>query len=129
MAKLDERRLGIGPRSATAAEGRLGQVAREIEADQIVGRDAVNLFVRTYTTILRTHGDVPVRAFEAAHQGVGSSLHPGAASEQPDPGAFIYAVQRLPSCVAQVNRVVLAQLPEQLRTVIPGGTEGWEQVS
>src|SRR3954466_15449188 len=110
-------------------EGRIGQVTREVEEDAIVGRDAINLFVRTYTTILRTHGDVPVRAFEAAHQGVGSSLHPGADSDRPDPGAFIYAVQRLPSCIAWVDRVVLAQLPEQLRAEIPGGTDGWEQVS
>src|SRR5215217_3586318 len=129
MARLDERRLGMGPRSATAAEGRLGQVARESEGDQIVGRDAVNLYVRTYTTILRTHGDVPVRAVEAAHQGVGSSLHPGAAADRPDPGAFIYAVQRLPACIAWVDRVVLTQLPEPIATTIDGGTDGWEQVS
>src|SRR4051812_39152014 len=112
-----------------AVEGRIGQVAREADEEAIVGRDAINLFVRTYTTILRTHGDVPVRAFEAAHQGVGSSLHPGADSEQPDPGAFIYAVQRLPACIAWVDRIVLAQLPEQISTTIDGGTDGWEQVS
>src|SRR4051794_17268220 len=129
VRRLDERRSPLGPRSATAAEGRIGQVAREVEADPIVGRDAVNLYVRTYTTILRTHGDVPVRAFEAAHQGVGSSLHPGADSDSPDPGAFIYAVQRLPACIAWVDRVVLAQLPEQISTTIDGGTDGWEQVS
>lgn len=111
------------------AEGRIGQVAREIDEEAIVGRDAINLFVRTYTTILRTHGDVPVRAFEAAHQGVGSSLHQRADSDQPDAGAFIYAVQRLPACIAQVERVVLAQLPEQIASEIEGGTEGWEQVS
>ena len=112
-----------------AVEGRIGKAVREVEEDAIVGRDAINLFVRTYTTILRTHGDVPVRAFEAAHQGVGSSLHPGADSDQPDPGAFIYAVQRLPSCSAWVDRVVLGQLPEQISSAIEGGTEGWQQVS
>src|SRR5918995_1473875 len=100
MRLADEQRPVIGPRLA----------ARAIETDQIVGRDAVNLYVRTYTTILRTPGDVPVRAFEAAHQGVGSSLHPAAASDDPDPGAFIYAAQRLPSCIAWVERVVLSQL-------------------
>jgi hypothetical protein len=110
-------------------EGRIGQVARVIDEEAIVGRDAINLFVRTYTTILRTHGDVPVRAFEAAHQGVGSSLHPRADSDQPDAGAFIYAVQRLPACIAQVERVVLAQLPEQIASEIEGGTDDWEQVS
>ncbi|MGE3271809.1 MAG: hypothetical protein AB7P40_23855 [Chloroflexota bacterium] len=104
-------------------------MARAAEADAIIGRDAVNLYVRTYTTILRTHGDVPVRAFEAAHQGVGSSLHPGAASEEPDAGAFIYAVQRLPACVVAVDRVVLAQLTEQLDAAVNGGVGDWAGVS
>ena len=99
--------------------------ARAVEADQIIGRDAINLYVRTYTTILRTPGDVPVRAFEAAHQGVGSSLHPGAASDDPDPGAFIYAAQRLPACIAAVERVVMAQLPEQISSVIDGDIAQW----
>jgi hypothetical protein len=97
--------------------------------DPIVGRDAVNLYVRTYTTILRTPGDVPVRAFEPAHVAVGSSLHPRAASEQPDSGAFIYAVQRLPSSIMSVERVILAQLPEQIATIVKGGIDGWEKVS
>ena len=129
MRRADQPRPAMGPRSATAAEGRLGQVARAAEGDPIVGRDAVNLYVRTYTTILRTPGDIPVRAFEAAHQGVGSSLHPGAASEYPDAGAFIYAVQRLPACISSVERVVLEQLPEQLATAIEGGIAGWQPVS
>jgi hypothetical protein len=129
MRRAAEERLAIGPRSATASEGRTGQAARAVETDEIIGRDAVNLYVRTYTTILRTPGDVPVRAFEAAHQGVGSSLHPGAASDEPDSGAFIYAVQRLPASIGVVERVVLGQLPEQLASAIEGGVEGWEQVS
>ncbi|MFN8632323.1 MAG: hypothetical protein U0893_00605 [Chloroflexota bacterium] len=125
----DDRRLARATRLAGASSGRIGQAAHDVEMDQIIGRDAINLYVRTYTTILRTHGDVPVRAFEAAHQGVGSSLHPGALSDEPDAGAFIYAVQRLPSCIASVDRVVLGQLPEQLASAIDGGIEGWQQVS
>ena len=103
MRRPDEQQI-ISPHAATVAEGRIGQLARAVETDQIIGRDAVNLYVRTYTTILRTPGDVPVRAFEAAHQGVGSSLHPGALSDEPDPGAFLYAVQRLPACIAATCR-------------------------
>jgi len=99
------------------------------DAEAIVGRDAVTLYVRTYNTILRTSGAVRVRAFEAAHQGVGSSLHPRAASEEPDAGAFIYAVQRLPECVVQVERVILGQLPEQLGAVVEVGVDRWQKVS
>lgn len=106
-----------------------GRAVRAVETDQIIGRDAVNLYVRTYTTILRTPGDVPVRAFEAAHIGVGSSLHPGADSGLPDPGAFIYAAQRLPSCIDAVERVVMAQLPEQISSVVDGDIAQWTRVS
>src|SRR5215212_775193 len=106
-----------------------GEAVPEPDAESIVGRDAVTLYVRTYNTILRTSGEVRVRAFEAAHQGVGSSLHPRAASEQPDGGAFIYAIQRLPACVAQVDRVILGQLPEQFGAVMPGGVDGWRKVA
>src|SRR4051812_1238605 len=129
MRLADEQRPAIGPRSATASEGRIGRTARAVEADQIIGRDAVNLYVRTYTTILRTPGDVPVRAFEPAHQAVGSSLHPGADSEEPDAGAFIYAAQRLPSCIAAVERVVMAQLPEQVSSAVDGDISQWLRVS
>ncbi|MCC7368410.1 MAG: hypothetical protein IT306_08305 [Chloroflexi bacterium] len=128
MRVADDHHRSPGQRT-TAVEGRIGQAARAAESDAIVGRDAVNLYVRTYTTILRTPGDVPVRAFEPAHQGVGSSLHPGALSDDPDCGAFIYAVQRLPSCIVAVERMVLAQLTEQLSSAIPGGLDGWESVS
>ncbi|MCC6178689.1 MAG: hypothetical protein IT305_25565 [Chloroflexi bacterium] len=108
---------------------RLGGGELPADPDLIVGRDAVNLYVRTYTTILRTPGDVRLRAFGAAHQSVGSSLHPRAASDLPDTGAFIYAVQRLPACVRDVERVILGQLPEQFPGVIDGGIDHWEQVS
>jgi hypothetical protein len=130
MRLADEQRLTPGPRSALSLEARLSQSTRRAaEIDQIIGRDAINLYVRTYNTILRTPGDVPVRAFEAAHQGVGSSLHPGAASDDPDPGAFIYAAQRLPFCIAAVERVVMAQLPEQISSVIDGDIGAWTRVS
>ncbi len=87
--------------------------------DALTGRDAVNLYVRTYNTILRSSGDVPVRAFEPAHLSTGSSLHRGAGSSRPDAGAFIYSIQRLPACIHRVERVLLGQLPEQL-----GGLHG-----
>ncbi|MDP8924529.1 MAG: hypothetical protein M3O34_16870 [Chloroflexota bacterium] len=106
-----------------------GGAMAEPDAEAIVGRDAVTLYVRTYNTILRTSGEVRVRAFEAAHQGVGSSLHPRAGSDRPDSGAFIYAIQRLPACMVQIDRVILGQLPEQFGTVIPGGVDGWHKVT
>ena len=62
-------------------------------------KDAVELYVRTYSTILRSSGDVKLRAFVPAHVGIGSSLHAAADQPLPDAGALIYAVHRLPRCM------------------------------
>lgn len=93
------------------------------------GDDAVELYVRTYNTMLRSSGDIPIRAFEPAHMGVGSSLHALAAQPGPDAGAFIYSIQRLPACVVDVERVVIGQLPEQFQAEAGGEMETWMHVS
>jgi hypothetical protein len=75
-------------------------------------RDDVDLYVRTYTTVLRTSGEVHLRAFERAHLNTRPSLHEDANREEVDTGALIYAVNRLPAVMSAVERVVLGQLPE-----------------
>jgi hypothetical protein len=92
------------------------------------GKDDVELYVRTYTTVLRSSGEVPLRALEAAHIGVRSSLHSGAGSPLPDAGAFIYAIQRLPPVVAQVRRIILGQEGEQFRAVLGQAVSHWERL-
>ena len=58
--------------------------------------DEVELYVRTYTTLLRSSGETQLRVLEPSHMAMGSSLHPLAASEELDLGAFLYAIRRLP---------------------------------
>jgi hypothetical protein len=91
-------------------------------------KDAVELYIRTYTTVLRSSGDVRLRAFVPAHQAMGASLHAGADDPRPDAGAFIYAVHRLPACMPRVQRVVLAQLPEQFAAALGGPITHWRSV-
>jgi hypothetical protein len=91
-------------------------------------RDAVELYVRTYSTILRSSGDVKLRAFEPAHAGTGASLHAGADDPLPDAGALIYAVHRLPRCMDQIERVVLGQLPEQFADALGESIGAWQSV-
>jgi hypothetical protein len=89
----------------------------------------VELYVRTYSTILRSSGDIPLRAFEKAHCNVGPSLHFGAAQPDPDTGALIYAVNRLPACIVRVERVVLGQLPEHFSQALGQDVQAWDQAS
>ncbi len=74
--------------------------------------DEIERYIWTYTSLLRSSGEVRVRAFEEAHAYSGSSLHPGALEASPDVSAFAYAAARLPSEMPDVGRVVLGQSHE-----------------
>ena len=76
--------------------------------------DEVELYMRTYTTLLRSSGETALRVLEPSHMAMGSSLHPLAASEELDLGAFLYAVRRLPDGIAGAELVVMGQDVEAL---------------
>ncbi|MBP6849745.1 MAG: hypothetical protein KA201_38655, partial [Kofleriaceae bacterium] len=73
----------------------------------------IDLYIRTYYSLLRSSGDVRVRAFEEAHLYSDSSLHAGALAPEPDAAAFAYSAARLPDCMPEVERLVLGQSLEQ----------------
>jgi len=76
------------------------------------GKRDVDLYIRTYNTLLRSSGDVSLKALVQAHYNIDSSLHPDARSPFPDMSAFIYSVLRLPSSIIHCNRVLLGQSEE-----------------
>ncbi len=89
--------------------------------------DEIDLYIRTYYSLLRSSGDVRVRAFEEAHLYARSSLHLGAEEPAPDLAAFSYSAGRLPECMPRIRRVVLGQSPRQFRAAgFP--IEQWEVV-
>src|SRR3982750_4444920 len=71
--------------------------------------DEVELYHRTYTTLLRSSGETPLRVLEPSHAAMNSSLHPLAATSEPDLGAFMYAVRRLPAGIYKANPIVMGQ--------------------
>src|SRR5258705_2643880 len=75
--------------------------------------DEIDLYIRTYYSLLRSSGDVRVRAFEEAHLYSRSSLHLGAESAEPDLAAFAYSAGRLPDCMPRVRHLVLGQSHQQ----------------
>jgi hypothetical protein len=74
--------------------------------------DEVELYQRTYTTLLRSSGETALRVLESSHRAMGSSLHPLAGSDEPDLGAFIYAIRRLPDAIAGADLVIMGQEAE-----------------
>ena len=73
------------------------------------GKREVDLYVRTYMTLLRSSGPVAVDALVQAHINIGSSLHAGAAEPTPDMNAFMYSTLRLPPEIVSVRRILLGQ--------------------
>ncbi len=74
--------------------------------------EEINLYVRTYFSLLRSTGEIRVRALEEAHAFSRSSLHVGALEPTVDLSAFGYAAGRLPSEMPDVRLVVMGQSHE-----------------
>ena len=71
--------------------------------------EEVQLYQRTYTTLLRSSGETQLRVLESSHRATGSSLHPLADSSDIDLGAFLYSVRRLPDEIAGARLVLMGQ--------------------
>jgi len=91
--------------------------------------EEVALYLRTCYSLLRSTADVQIRTLEEAHSGMKSLLHPAAREQAPDMAALIYSTLRLPSCIHQVQLVVLGQSTEVFGMHGFPAIEKWEQVS
>jgi hypothetical protein len=89
--------------------------------------DEVELYQRTYNTLLRSSGETQLRVLESSHRAMGSSLHPLADSDEPDLGAFIYAIRRLPDGIVAGARLVI--MGQDVADFTANGItiEGWEE--
>src|ERR671915_339410 len=88
--------------------------------------DEVELYHRTYTTLLRSSGETHLRVLEPSHAAMNSSLHPLAASSEPDLGAFMYAMRRLPSNIWTAKVIVMGQEAVEFRRHGIGNLEEWD---
>jgi hypothetical protein len=82
------------------------------------GREAVDIFVRSYQALLRSTGEVRVAGLLEPYLAMAPTLHPRARDPLPDPAAITYVGMRLPPCMPSV-RVVL--LSASLETMISRG--------
>ncbi len=76
------------------------------------GNEEIELYMRTYYSLLRSTGEIQVESLEETHGGMNSSLHLGAEEPTPDISAFVYSCMRLPPCIKQVRLVILGQSEE-----------------
>src|SRR5919202_446333 len=90
--------------------------------------DAVELYQRTYSTLLRSSGETRLRVLEPSHRAMGSSLHPLADSDELDLGAFLYSIRRLPAGIVRARRIAMGQDPELFSRFGIEPLEDWEPV-
>ncbi len=83
--------------------------SREPGALYEAGKREVDLYVRTYNTLLQSSGPIDVDVLVPAHMNIESSLHSGAREPTPDMSAFMYSSLRLPPEIVRVRTVVLCQ--------------------
>ena len=99
---LPRARPGTGPTQPDGAGGDGNQAHA----------DAVEVYRRTYMTVLRSSGETRLRVLEPSHKAMRASLHSLADSAVPDLGAFLYAVRRLPDAIFGAHLVVMGQSAE-----------------
>ena len=91
--------------------------------------EEIELYQRTYYSLLRSSSDVQIRSLEEAHAGMKSVLHPNARESAPDMSAFLYSLLRLPHCIHQVELVVLGQSTKVFSKSGFDDIEKWEPVT
>jgi hypothetical protein len=90
--------------------------------------EEIELYQRTYYSLLRSTAEVQIRTLEEAHARMNSLLHPDAQETAPDLSAFVYSILRLPPLMHHVQLVVLGQSPEVFSQSGFGEVENWQQV-
>ena len=88
--------------------------------------DEVELYHRTYTTLLRSSGETLLRVLEPSHRSMTSSLHALAGSQELDLGAFLYAIRRLPDEVSSARVIVMGQEAEVFARNGIGPLDEWQ---
>jgi hypothetical protein len=98
------------------------------ESPERPSSDDVELYMRTYYSLLRSNSDVQIKTLEQVHAGIGSLLHPGAQGETPDMSAFVYSLLRLPDCIQHVKLVLMGQSDSMFRRAGVGKVNSWDVV-
>src|SRR5688572_19212641 len=92
------------------------------------GSEEIQLYMRTYYSLLRSSHPVQIETLEDSHMAMESSLHIHARELAPDVSALVYSSLRLPACMVDVDLVLLGPIE---RPFIDDGSidiRSWERV-
>ncbi len=77
--------------------------------------EEIELYIRTYYSLLRSSGPVRVRSLEETHAAMNSSLHQQADSLDLDISALAYCAGRLPDCIPHTHLMIMGQMEDVFR--------------
>ncbi|MBA3825716.1 MAG: hypothetical protein H0X24_17690, partial [Ktedonobacterales bacterium] len=89
--------------------------SQDAAGDHVAGKREVEMYLRTFRSLLRSSGDVGLKALIQAHYNIDSVLHPEARNNYPDMSALIYSILRLPPEILRSGRLLLSQSEEVFR--------------
>lgn len=77
-----------------------------------VNSDEIELYIRTYYSLLRSSGAIRIRSLEETHSTMQSNLHYLADSPELDASALVYSALRLPDAIVDTHLMVLGQMED-----------------
>lgn len=92
------------------------------------GSEDIDLYMRTYYSLLRTTDAVKIQSLVEVHATIDSSLHVHARDDEIDISALVYATLRLPAEIVYIKQIILGQLIEDFRRVGHANVEQWKRV-
>jgi len=93
------------------------------------GNEEIQLYMRTYYSLLRSTSPVPIKVLMETHRGMRSALHVHAHEPIPDLAALNYVTLRLPEVIDQVSLVVMGQSERIFRKHGYANLTSWTQVT
>jgi hypothetical protein len=92
------------------------------------GSEAIQLYMRTYYSLLRSSDAIHVETLVESHIAMASSLHVDAVNIAPDVSALLYSALRLPTCIRDANHVLIGQIEQSIIQAGYTDVGTWERV-
>jgi hypothetical protein len=92
------------------------------------GGEEINLYMRTYYSLLRSSGSIRLDTLVESHIAMNSSLHEDAAALTLDVSALLYGALRLPPCIKAVATVLIGQTEQSFVDAGYTYIQDWERV-
>jgi len=93
------------------------------------GSEEIQLYMRTYYSLLRTTDEIQIQTLVGTHMGVDSLLHVNARDNVLDIPTIVYCSLRLPPCIQQTRLVVMGQSERVFARRGYPDVEEWQPVS